>query len=260
MGNILVYGVCLLLLAAIICIADFRFPILRDPSSPTSAVTGGGRSYSLARVQMAVWTVIVIGSLLFLLFTGHVDLSGALKADALIDSHLVLLIGISGATGLVAAGVDANKDSQVQTAKDTLGAVTSSLASADLQEARFRITAAADPANTVATQTALRLSAIRGDKLQDMKDNRTIIRSQRRDAKSDGFIKDLLTDENGNSLHRLQLVGFTLIFGAIVIIRIFNGHGQGPDMSNVGLSLQDLGLLGLSGGVYFGFKVPGRSA
>ncbi len=254
MGDLLLYGLCLLLPAAIMCVADLRFPILRDPPSPTSAIAGAGRSYSLARVQMAIWTVIVIGSLLFLLFTGHVDLSGHAK-DALIDRNLVLLIGISGATGLVAAGVDANKDSQVQTAKDAVSSAVSSLASSDVQEVRLRAAAAADPANSWAAQTALRLSSDRGVKILDMKNNLTIIRRQSRDAKSDGFFKDLLIDENGNSLHRLQLVAFTLIFAGIIIARIFHAHS----MSGVGLSDQDLGLLGLSGGVYFGFKVPGRS-
>jgi hypothetical protein len=61
-----------------------------------------------------------------------------------------------------------------------------------------------------------------------------------------------LTDENGNSLHRVQLVAVHLYFGWVVV-----QHAAAGDLKTA-LTSNALQLLGVSGGIYVGFKIPGK--
>ena len=99
----LIAGFSLIALAWIgLILAGMRSGMLRDSNSTAS---GTGRPYSLARVQMAWWFALVIGAYVFL---------WALTDDlALMNSSVLALIGISGATGLTAAGIDNAGDRQV---------------------------------------------------------------------------------------------------------------------------------------------------
>jgi hypothetical protein len=69
------------------------------------------------------------------------------------------------------------------------------------------------------------------------------------EAKTKGFMTDILSDENGVSIHRLQMFVFTLVIGLIFchdVLVIF----EMPDFdSNL------LMLMGISSGTYAGFKV-----
>jgi ABC-type Mn2+/Zn2+ transport system permease subunit len=67
---------------------------------------------------------------------------------------------------------------------------------------------------------------------------------------SNGYLTDVLTDVNGISLHRFQLVAWTIIIGAIFVVDVYR---------NLALPTFDatiLALLGISAGTYLGFKVP----
>lgn len=73
-------------------------------------------------------------------------------------------------------------------------------------------------------------------------------------AVSEGFVRDLLSDEQGISLHRLQLFVWTLVLGIIFIADVYNRLTM-PQFSTT-----LLGLMGLSSGTYLGFKVPENRA
>ncbi|MES1241218.1 MAG: hypothetical protein ABUT39_06320 [Acidobacteriota bacterium] len=67
---------------------------------------------------------------------------------------------------------------------------------------------------------------------------------------SQGFLRDVLSDDQGISLHRFQLFIWTLILGIIFCASVYNGLAM-PQFSPT-----LLGLMGLSSGTYLGFKVP----
>lgn len=144
--------------------------LIRDPGSQPLAQ----RSYSLARLQMAWWFGIVVGSYIFLwVVTGG---QPTLSAQAL------SLLGISGATGLTSVGLDANK-------------------------------------NTVFPP-------------------------------SQGFWRDILTDANGITLYRFQMLVMTVVLGLFFVIEVVTQLAM-PDFDG-----NTLTLLGISAGGYVGFKLP----
>lgn len=69
-------------------------------------------------------------------------------------------------------------------------------------------------------------------------------------AVSEGFLRDVLSDNEGISLYRLQLFAWTLVLGIIFIDSVY----EGLQMPQFNPTL--LGLMGISSGTYLGFKVP----
>jgi hypothetical protein len=69
-----------------------------------------------------------------------------------------------------------------------------------------------------------------------------------------GFWNDLLSDENGVSFHRFQIIVWTLVLTVIFVYRVMV-HLTMPDFD-----AQLLGLMGISSGTYLGFKFPEKQA
>ena len=67
---------------------------------------------------------------------------------------------------------------------------------------------------------------------------------------SEGFWKDLLTDVDGISLHRFQIVVWTLVLGFIFLVSVYKTLA----MPEFGGTL--VALMGISAGTYIGFKFP----
>src|SRR5579872_3107612 len=77
--------------------------ILRDPMLPQ--LQQQDQPYSLARCQMLFWTVLIMmGYLLLYALTGNYET---------ITPQMLILMGISGTTGLAAYGVDVIKDTPI---------------------------------------------------------------------------------------------------------------------------------------------------
>jgi hypothetical protein len=66
-------------------------------------------------------------------------------------------------------------------------------------------------------------------------------------------MKDLLTDANGVSFHRLQMFVWTFILGLLFIYSVWSRLAM-PELSATLLALQ-----GLTSGTYLGFKVPEKN-
>lgn len=81
----------------------------------------------------------------------------------------------------------------------------------------------------------------------DNTDNR-VVRS------TDGFFLDILTDVNGITLPRLQLLLWNVVLGVFFLARVFN------DLKMPTFDASTLGLLGISAGAYVGFKVPEKQS
>jgi hypothetical protein len=71
-----------------------------------------------------------------------------------------------------------------------------------------------------------------------------------RPVTSRGFLKDVLSDEGGVSIHRLQLFVWTIVLG-IIFCSVVYGSLEMPQFSST-----LLGLMGISSGTYLGLKVP----
>jgi hypothetical protein len=134
------------------------------------------RTYSLGLVQMAWWFGIVMGSYMFLWIIT--------KGIPPLSSQALLLMGISGATGLTSVGLNAGMKK----------------------------------AFPVGTQ---------GE-----------------------FFEDLLTDANGVTLHRFQMLAITVILGVMFIIHVVTNLSM-PEFDGSLLT-----LMGIAGGTYVGFKIP----
>ena len=67
---------------------------------------------------------------------------------------------------------------------------------------------------------------------------------------SGGFWTDLLSDQNGVSFHRFQIVVWTGVLSVIFIYTVYDSLAM-PDFD-----AKLLGLMGISSGTYLGFKFP----
>ena len=271
------YAVCVLGTLAVIIIANRFVPILRD--IPASGVTPGQRvPYSLARVQMAFWTAVIVGSLIYVYWI----IGKGEENFPTLDGNLVILMGISGATGLIASAIDISKDAAVESAESQFAGTGEAIRALDAQ-----ILAAASAPGMAPSDPALaKLFADRAVKMEELaRQQKAVNRSKRDDntgvtaqAEENAlknrmpsfthrslryiarFFRELLEDQNGNSLHRLQLVMFTAIYGAYVLWHVANATTVDNALDAKLLNDEALGLMGISSGVYVGFKIPGKAS
>jgi hypothetical protein len=179
------------------------------------------RSFSLGRTQMALWTCNVVIAFLYLrAITGEIP--------AITPTTLALL-GIGSGAGLGAALIDDSKRSA------TVAALVQEQANLQGKVATL--------SGDAKREAEGRLSTLPAE-----------IADTKRAWKTEGWINDLLTDANGYSLHRFQMVIWTL-----VLTFVFWGSVVGRlCMPEFDATL--LALMGISSGVYLGFKLPEKQA
>lgn len=238
------------LIAAVLLLTGYfgkNSDMLRD----APAVDGVRQSYSLARVQMAWWFVLVVGGYVaILLVSGEVD--G-------IPATIVALTGISASTGLAAALVTPRSAQRAAAIKALLAEQCKALdeaitdiqaASVDIDQKLAAALAAGQPTDTL---VALKKA------LQD----RQALRQRERDhliatltgvspaSASGGFWADLVSDDRGTvALDRLQMVVWTVLLGGMFLQSVM-AYVTMPDFNATLLA-----LMGVSSGTYIGFKVP----
>lgn len=149
--------------------------MLRDAGNQGSALHD--RTYSLGYVQMAWWFGIIIGSYIFLW--------AITRNMPSIGGQALLLMGISGATGLTSAGLNSGLKKELPISKGN-------------------------------------------------------------------FFEDILTDAQGITLHRFQMLAMTVILGVIFIIHVATTLAM-PEFDG-----SFLAMMGIAGGTYVGFKIPER--
>jgi hypothetical protein len=155
----------------------------RNTSKPPKA------SFSLGRTQLAFWTVIVIGSFVYLLI--QCSPKGGIEVPAM-DSINLFLLGIAAGTAVVAKVIDNSQ--------------------------------------------------------QNSADNTTV---SQQDIPSKGFFTDIISDETGVSVHRLQNVIWTIVIAGIYIAYVSTKFAI-PDKSVISDTM--LGLMGISSAAYLGVK------
>jgi hypothetical protein len=212
--------------------------ILRD-SGPSPV--GDRKPFSLARFQMAFWFMIVVGAFFFIwLVTGASDI---------ITASTLALIGIASGTALGAAAIDIGKQqtpsSQTADLTTRQQALQTDVASLDKQ-------IAADPAPANLTE----LQQNRTAKQTELEKINSQLAAQNTVApqKTDGFLRDVLTDANGISFHRFQMFIWTLVLAVLFAYSVWHRLAM-PAFAATLLALQ-----GISAGTYLGFKIPETQA
>jgi hypothetical protein len=215
-----------------------RTPMLRDaPADLTPlgipGLAAGNAPYSLGKVQMAFWFSIVVTSYLFIwLITDNYEL---------ITSGTLVLIGIGAGTALGAVSINNSKSAGAIKQIQDLQAEQ-----ANLKQAIALLSAAPGPGvdgkiaydNFLDNQLSAKINKLI-DSLREGKDN---------------FINDILTDENGISFHRLQMVSFTLVLGLVFVYSVW------ADLTMPNFSTTLLTMQGITAGTYLGFKIPEKQA
>jgi hypothetical protein len=183
-------------------------------------------AYSLARVQMFYWFALTIGCYVVIwIITGDRDT---------INNDVLTVMGISAATFLGAVVIDSSKKAQAQSQLPD--------AAAKLEQAQNAATAAAAHGgpNATTARTALLVQQRAFDRL----DAGTLADYNVQ------FLTDILSDADGLSFHRFQIFAWNLVLGVIFLASVV----QTLSMPTFGNTL--LGLMGISGGTYLGFKFP----
>lgn len=183
------------------------------------------KPFSYSRLQLLWWTFIVFATFITILIA-----SGKIPT---LDTSTLLLLSIGALTTASARLVDLSDEANQAKKMAALPAVPP----ADPDQA-------ANPAPPVAPVPAVVVSPLS------------------KDMKSEGFWLDILSDKNGISIHRLQVVVFNILFGAWFIYQsVIHLKGIGP-ITPIGvlssimpvISENNLILLGLSAGTYVAMK------
>jgi hypothetical protein len=246
--------ICLILFLVLLALfwrLASRSGIIRD-SGPPDPPTGAQKPFSLGRFQMAVWFFLVISSFVFIyLITGDYQT---------ITEQALVLMGIGTGTALGAAAIDSNKressDKQLgslRPAREKLQALIGVII--DKGAAAEAIIAANPPGSTLDHEAVNDLKIALAEKDAELKE----LDKQIADAAagltkpvSQGFFKDILTDANGISFHRFQMLMWTMVVGAFFVAGVYNSLAM-PEFSTTLLA-----LLGISAGTYLSFKFPER--
>ena len=193
--------------------------------------------YSLGRTQMAFWFVLIFASFiaLFVLIQDY---------DTITTQSLVLM-GLSGATGVFAMAVDASKDTPIGAANETLRALGlksyGDVRNLD-QEVAQRQQALTRP--DVDDATRLRLQTEISDRLNKKRSYHDLTRP----FVSQGWYRDMTTDINGPALHRVQVFFWTLALGCVFVMEVYRQLAM-PQFSQTLLA-----LMGVTSAGYVGFK------
>lgn len=265
------YFWCVLLVAllGLFFVLGARSSILRDTILATD-VPGKKTAFSLAKTQAAVWFFLVLTAYLLIgIVTG--DFSSSLNGTA------VTLLGIGAGTALGAAVIDASKRPKHESEKKAKEAeIAPKLIDVEIQ--RHAAATAAREANSARkelwspsflVQAALKNRQAFWDKKEEVvkamvsvkKQNLELAKMQTEHAAeidqeaalngtSQNFIFDILSDANGISFHRFQMVAWTIVLGVIFVAQVYE------DMAMPTFSPTLMGLLGISAGTFLGLKIP----
>jgi hypothetical protein len=231
-------AVGVLVLAILLVVLAVRTPLLRDSGGMTAP-------FSLAKNQMAVWFLVIFGSFLFVTVTTG-------QAAAMSQTALAL-IGISGATGLAAVAMDNRKRTVEGDERRALEAEKTTIqqeldGAGGLREKRAAVAdGSADAAELDAKiQPRLQRREVVNKALEE--------KQTAREQNSQGSLADILSDENGVSFHRVQMLAWTLALVSVFVVAVWRTFAM-PEFDNTMLL-----LLGISSGTYLGFKLPERAA
>jgi hypothetical protein len=232
-----IFGV-VLVIGGVFCLG-MKTPMLRD-SGQVPQIPPMKRLFSLGRCQMAVWFCLILSSFLFI-FVILWDLN-SLNAESFV------LLGISASTALGAIAIDHSKDAipaQVEANLVTMGLKTQ----ADVEKLDKQVNQV-NQGGRAAADTVIAGAAVAGFTNPTAQNLWDAYELETRNFRSQGFFRDLINDATGPTLHRFQIIVWTLVLATIYIGLVYL-RLETPTFGN-----NLLALMGITGGVYLGFKIP----
>jgi uncharacterized membrane protein len=231
--NLIGFGLVLFGIVVSFLFCAMRSNIVRDtgrePDYPDAR-----KPFSISRVQMAIWFILIIGAYPFIyLITGELGS---------INGSLLGLMGISAGTALGAVVIDNSKNGANILEKNRLESERGVLIERVTHIGGLPNSAVDVPIMTELSLKKIRISEIEKS-LHDLPDPKTIKMSK-------GFFTDILSDASGVSFHRFQIFAWTIVLAFIFILEVL-AYLQMPEFSTT-----LLGLMGVSSGTYIGFKFP----
>ncbi len=223
-----------ILLAAFIWLA-WASNLLRDP--PVVPLSGDARAaFSLARTQAAWWLFVILVSYLFVgIVTGEFlnSISGTVAVLAMLSGGTAGLGAVIGASAT--AGATARLSTLRQAERDAHAAL-------DAAEAAYNANPTIDAKATLASRRSLCADAV---KQREALENRLTAAT-----KSEGPHIDILSDVNGVTVHRFQMVAWTLVLSIIFLFHVYEELAM-PQFSETLLA-----LMGISQATYLALKIP----
>ena len=214
------------------------------------------KPFSLGRCQMAWWLFVILAAYLFIgLVTGNYL---GMTAQA------VALLGVSAATAVGAVAIDQNRRGGAEEQKSALTAEQTTLVASHAKLVK----------DLIATGQSLLATDLTADRRNELLKSQTDMQIERDKALSrlnqigtelrrldasltvspatGNFFRDILSDDSGVTLHRFQMLVWTLVLGIVFALQVYRNLVM-QDFSPELLALQ-----GISGGTYLGFKFPER--
>jgi hypothetical protein len=215
--------------------------IIREPGPPPPPDANGKtprKAFSMARTQMAWWTLLVIaGFILIWMVTWD---------SSAIPASVMALIGISVATGLAATVVDKSNNSALVSQQSQLSSEKSRL-QAEITVLQSQLNAPPAGATAASIQAAI---DTKNDRIAAINGRLNEITAQTATPASEGFFVDILSDANGLTFHRFQMLAWTVVLGIMFAVSVAR------QLVMLDFSATLLGLMGISSGTYIGFKFP----
>jgi hypothetical protein len=224
-----------LALLVLLLVKSRNATLLRDPGPATAATAKADIPYSLGRVQMAWWFFLVVASFVFIwLTTGQHDT---------LPAQVLTLIGIGTGTALGSALIDSNKKTENESSEKNLAAEQAALNNR-LRDIDAQLTTGVDKTALEAEKLAKmqRLEVVKSD-LDKAAKTLTPLRST-------SFFADILSDANGITFHRFQLLVWTIVLGIVFCASVYKNLAM-PQFNDTMLA-----LMGITSGTYIGFKFP----
>jgi len=198
------------------------------------------QTYSLARVQMAWWFILVlVAYVLIWIVTGDRDS---------IPASLVGLMGISAATALAAVAITPRAEERAALAREDLDRRRNAVA----EKINVLDTALAGTTDATVQAELTKRKAELQHELIDIALAATNITAA---SPSTNIWHDLVTDDRGSvALDRFQIVVWTVVLGLIFTSSVI------WDLTMPEFNATLLALMGISSGTYIGFKFPQKNA
>jgi hypothetical protein len=223
-GQWVVIAVILIIVIASLCVwLGVTTDIFRD-TDLAIIPAGGRRPFSLVKVQMGFWFLLIFDSYLALwVITGEANT---------LNSSVLMLLGISAGAALGDVLISRSIASSAGPGGDAASSMPDSLPRQ-----------AAVPAASPAAGADDGFSGDAGPSPPSPASTRSRARIQ-------GFLLDLLSDEHGVAFHRLQMLAWTTAIGIVFLSDVYY------DLTMPQLGSNLLSLMGLSSGTYLGFRIP----
>ena len=223
-----------------------------QPSGTDSFGLPNRKPYSLARTQMAAWFVVVILCFIFIwLITGDIKT---------LTSTALMLIGISTGTALGSAAIDSSKlfmiENQIRAAEEKKKKAEIELVrlqSLDNSISQTSGFGATDNSCKESAELTLRNKSeidSRKQEVQMLSEQLLELNAKAQPLSSQGFINDILKDDQGVSFHRFQMLAWTAVLVVVFVSSVIE------TLTMLDFDSTLLALMGVSGGTFLGFKLP----